>query len=461
MKFNLNWAQQELATDPHPLKIVLKCRQIGITTYFSLLLLDKVLFEDNMSCGIIAQTFDDGTRIFKDKLKYAFDNLDPRLRPYFRIVGDSAKELAFTNGSVIRVGTSLRSSTLQYLLISEFGKICAKDPERAREIITGSIQTVHIGQHIFIESTAEGSEGFFFDMCQRAFDQKKAGKPLGLMDYRPFFFPWYKEPSYTLDEEPKISIDQTEYFDKLYVDGIKLTESQKAWYCNKALVLQEDVTREYPATPEEAFSASQDGYWYASLMKELLTSGHICNLSYDKALPVNTAWDLGQADSQVIWFFQITKQGEINVIDFIKKSSCDIALTANILNQKGYTYGSHIWPHDANARDRAGITFVQQAASLNLHGIVLEQSGLVDGIRMVRTTLSKCWFDQTKCREGLQDLLHYKKRWSSQLSGWTSEPVHDSCSHAADAFRYLCQGYSKVEAGKGDMGKALRAYFGG
>lgn len=441
---------------------MLKCRQIGITTYFSLYLLDKVLWENNINCGIIAQTFDDGTRIFKDKLKYAFDNLDPRIRPLFRIIGDSAKELAFTHGSVIRVGTSLRSSTLQYLLISEFGKICAKDPERAREIITGSLQTVHVGQHIFVESTAEGSEGYFHDMCMRAFIQEKEGEPFGKMDFKPFFFPWYKEPSYRLEGELKTTDNQREYFAKLYCDGIHLNNPQKLWYCKKQEITQEDMTREYPSTVEEAFSASQDGYWYASIMKDLLITGHITNLSYDKALPVNTAWDLGQADSQCIWFFQITRHGDINIIDFVKKTSCDIGLSANILKEKGYSYGTHLWPHDANARDRAGITFVQQAADLNLYGLVLEQASLVDGIRLVRSTLSRCWFDATKCREGIQDLIHYKKRWSSTIGGWTNEPVHDSCSHSADGLRYLCQGLTKISPSsnlKEDF-DALKKYWG-
>ena len=199
VKFNLNWAQQTLLDCTHPNIIVLKCRQIGITTYFSLLLLDAVLWEDNVQEGIIAQTLEDSSNIFKDKLKYAFDNLDPRIRPLFQCIGDSAKELAFKHGSVIRVGTSLRGHTLQYLHVSEFGKVCARDPEKAREIVTGAFNTVHVGQSIFVESTAEGKEGHFFDMCQTAFDQEKSGKILGPLDFKPFFFPWWKEPAYKLE----------------------------------------------------------------------------------------------------------------------------------------------------------------------------------------------------------------------------------------------------------------------
>src|SRR5208282_1748446 len=168
IKFKVNWAQRELCSQIHNFSIVLKARQLGITTFFCIYLLDKVLWEDNIQVGIIAHTLDDAQNIFRDKLKYAFDQLHPGIRSLFRAIGDSAKELAFTNGSVIRVGTSLRSSTLQYLHVSEFGKICAKTPEKAREIITGSLNTVHIGQHIFIESTAEGKEGAFFDLCAQA-----------------------------------------------------------------------------------------------------------------------------------------------------------------------------------------------------------------------------------------------------------------------------------------------------
>jgi hypothetical protein len=182
----------------HEYNIVLKARQLGITTFYCIFLLDKVLWKENTQCGVIAQTLDDASNIFKDKLKFAFDNLHPNLRKLFRPIGDSAKELSFSHGSTIRVGTSLRSSTLQYLHISEFGKICARYPERANEIISGSLNTVHVGQHIFIESTAEGKDGFFHDLWQKAWEHHLSGKPYGNMDFKPFFLPWWKENSYSL-----------------------------------------------------------------------------------------------------------------------------------------------------------------------------------------------------------------------------------------------------------------------
>lgn len=438
--FKPNWAQQELLENLHNCNVVLKARQLGITTLFCIYLLDKVLWMDNIQAGIIAHTLDDAQNIFVDKLKFAFDNLHPAIRAIFKTQGDSAKELSFTHGSVIRVGTSLRSSTLQYLHISEFGKICAKYPEKAREVITGALNTIHPGQFVVIESTAEGREGAYYEMCKDAFERQSKGKPFGKMDFYPFFFPWYKHPEYRLDEPQEIEPEQESYFDKLSCDEIKLCDAQKWWYVQKAKTQKEDMLREYPSTQEEAFASSQVGNWYASQMKELYESARVTNISYDRSIPVHTAWDLGQDDAQSIWFFQINRQGEIMVIDYFEKTDFSIDKTAQMLQSKGYTYGTHLWPHDAKARDRAGITFETQARDFNLFGTILEQSSLLDGINLVRTKLSKMWFDAVKCKDGLKALANYKKKWNSQIGGFTSQEVHDDASHGAAAMRYLCQG---------------------
>ncbi|HLT41927.1 MAG TPA: hypothetical protein VKZ95_04415 [Sphingobacteriaceae bacterium] len=111
---------------------------------------------------------------------------------------DNANELRFANGSVYRVSTSLRSGTIQLLHISEFGKICREYPNKAQEIIAGALNTVQAGQFITIESTAEGREGHFYNMVKKAQDAQDRGDPLGLLDFKLFFFPWWKHPEYRL-----------------------------------------------------------------------------------------------------------------------------------------------------------------------------------------------------------------------------------------------------------------------
>lgn len=449
----MNWAQKILWEEKHNCEIILKARQLGITTFFCIFLLDNVLWKNNVHAGIIAHTLEDASNIFRDKLKYAFDQLHPSLRELFRSVGDSAKELSFAHGSTIRVGTSLRSSTLQYLHISEFGKICARYPERAREVITGSLNTVHAGQNIYIESTAEGKEGHFYDMCQEA----QKNKPKSNLDFKFFFFSWWKHPEYYQNTPCEITSDLNDYFNKLSLENINLTQQQKWWYANKYKTQKEDMFREFPSKPEEAFAASQDGYWYATYIKELYDSGHVINIGYDRALPVHTAWDLGQADSMAIWFFQVNRSDDINVIDFWQKNNTPLDQVNIMLTTKGYNYGKHIWPHDANARDRSGITFVHQARGMGLNGLVLEPHSFIQGVNLVKTTLSKCWFDKTKCAQGLKLLENYAKKWNSSFGGWTSEPIHNESSHAADGFRYLCAGVGRLMGSSRPLERDLSA----
>ena len=70
----------------------------------------------------------------------------------------------------------MSGQTLQYLHVSEMAKISAKYPEKAREIVTGSLNTLAPGQYVFIESTDEGREGYFYELCKRAIDTKDTKK---------------------------------------------------------------------------------------------------------------------------------------------------------------------------------------------------------------------------------------------------------------------------------------------
>ena len=53
--------------------------------------------------------------------------------------------------------------------------------------------------------------------------------------------------------------------------------------------------------------------------------------------------------------------------------------------------------------------------------------------------LARCWFDHTKCKDGLDALRQY--RWDANDRGdLKNKPVHDWTSHSADAFRYFAVG---------------------
>lgn len=199
VQFRLNWMQQHLFDNLHNFNIILKARQLGCTTFFALYFLDMCLWNTNLNAAIIADLAKNSREIFIDKVKYAYDNLNPVIKSLVQAYRDSATEMRFSNGSVFRVSTSLRSGTVQLLHISEFGKICRESPQKANEIISGAVNTVQIGQFITIESTAEGRDGHFYRMVKDAQDKQDKGSDLGPLDFKLFFYPWWKEKTYSID----------------------------------------------------------------------------------------------------------------------------------------------------------------------------------------------------------------------------------------------------------------------
>src|SRR5690606_5963110 len=246
VRFRMTAEQLEYYEGIHTRNIILKARQLGFTTEQCIIQLDAALFE-SAKCALIAHTLNDAKRLFREKIKYAYDNLPAEIRLANPARNDAAGELVFAKGGSLYVSTSFRGGTLRYLHISEFGKICAKYPEKAREIVTGAFEAVAADCFVTIESTAEGRAGYFFEYSQSAEKQAASKQPLGQLDWKFFFFSWWKNPEYSLEPTSALPTRLVDYFAELEdKHGIKLTDGQKAWYHAKEKTLGDDMKREYP-----------------------------------------------------------------------------------------------------------------------------------------------------------------------------------------------------------------------
>ncbi|WP_145543922.1 terminase [Yersinia frederiksenii] len=262
--FRMRPAQRELFKNMHYRNIILKARQLGFSTGIDIYLLDQALFNNNLSCGIIAQDLPAAGEIFSTKISIPFDNLPPWLRATFQIStrreGANGGHIEFAHGSKIRVSTSFRSGTVQRLHISEHGKICAKYPAKAKEVRTGTLNAIKDGCIVFIESTAEGVGGDFHTMSTRAMDLGQLNLPLTAQDYKFHFFAWWQDPKYQApvpDGGLRLSKYHQEYFAAVeQTMNITLLDEQKQWYIRKEIEQQEEMKQEFPSTPSEAFLTS-------------------------------------------------------------------------------------------------------------------------------------------------------------------------------------------------------------
>lgn len=437
-RFELNWAQQELLDGLHYLNLVLKARQLGFTTFIEIYMLDACVFYPDTRAGVIAHTKDDAEAIFRDKIKYAYDNLPDQIKDANPIRRDNTTTLELANNSLIRVGTSLRGGTLQYLHISEFGKICARFPEKAREIVTGALNTIEQGQMAFIESTAEGQEGRFYDLCEEAQAKARLGAKLTPLDWKFHFFAWWREPTYTMDPDGVlIPPSMAKYFAEVEAAiGQTLTAGQRAWYTKKAETQRDDMKREFPSTPKEAFEASVEGAYYAVQLATAETDGRVGKVPHEPQLQVETWWDLGMDDDMSIWFVQRFGR-EIRLIDYYANSGEGLAHYAKVIREKPYTYSRHIGPHDIEVRELGtGKSRKETAEGLGLRPFeTAPKLEVQDGIESVRNLLARCWFDAERCADGLKALKNYRKDWDENRGVWLPRPRHDWASHGADAFR--------------------------
>lgn len=446
VKFKPNWMQEYLLNNLHTLNIILKARQLGTTSFFCIVYLDDCIF-NGYDSGLIAHTLDDAKKIFDTKVKYAWDNFPEALKAQFTVDRDSVRELKFKRNidgqtSSMFVGTSLRSQTVQRLHISELPFLDFKYPDKAQEIKAGALNTVHKGNIVTIEGTAQGPYGVYYDMCTIAMDLKKAKTPLTEMDYKFFFFPWWGEKQYELKGDIVIPTEIKAYFDKLEKDGIVLRQEQKNWYYKKVLEQKDKMKPEFPSTPEEAFWVSLEGAYFGKQMDRVLEQRRITKVPHDPLIPVDTWWDLGldkkRSDAMAVIFTQ-TVGIEIRIIDYFGQSREGLPYFAKMLDTKPYKYRNHYAPHDIAVKEiGVGQTRFDTAAKLGLHFIPLKPMDFLDSIEAVKNVLARCWFDEERTSTLVKALKAFRKEWDDKLVKWKTTPLKDWSSDPTDAFRLLC-----------------------
>lgn len=444
--FKMTPEQLEYFDGMHDRNVILKARQLGFTTEVCIIQLDLAIFHKK-ECALIAHSLPDAERLFRNKTQFAYQRMTDDIKLANPLVKETTSEYVFSKGGSVTVSTSFRGGTLYSLHVSEFGKICAKYPEKAKEIVTGAFEAVPLGGKITLESTAEGRAGYFYDYCQDAEKALLQGKELSNLDWKFFFFSWWKNPQYAIDPVEPLPQRLIDYFAEMEAKhGVVVNERQRAWYHAKEKTLGDDMKREYPTIPAEAFQQSVEGAYYAKQFRWLYTNKRIGKIPDNSHLPVHTFWDIGVGDSTAIWFVREVGE-EFHVIDYYENSGEGLRHYMKVLKDRGYTYGEHWGPHDIDNREfgsdaksrreiaREGYEIDGHKYSLKFS--VVPKESVDTGIESVREILPRCVFDEEKCAEGISHLEGYRKEWDDKRGCWKDKPLHDKTSHGSDGFRYF------------------------
>lgn len=226
--------------------VILKARQQGFSTYVGGRMYFGISQRTAAKGLVLAHKADSTANLFSMVKRYHESSPDA-LRPSTKYANkreltfdklDSAYSVATAGGDAVA-----RGDTFSHLHASE---MAFWQKSSANEIWSGLTDCIPNadGTEIYVESTANGVSGLFYEMWQKAV--------AGESDYEAFFSPWFDSPEYRA--EPPEGFERTPEEEDL-AGRYPLDDAQLYWRRLKIAEKQDkDLFRqEYPSCPEEAF----------------------------------------------------------------------------------------------------------------------------------------------------------------------------------------------------------------
>ncbi|HKW51030.1 MAG TPA: hypothetical protein VJQ53_04785, partial [Candidatus Eisenbacteria bacterium] len=242
-----------------PRVIILKSRQVGVSTLIEALLTWRAVTRQNRSALVVAHVLKSSKALFRMSRNF-HRFLRGEMKQETRI--QNVHEIEFDSGSrlQIEVQGDPRGYTAQDVHLSEFAFYM-----QAAETLTAIMQTVPnaLDSLVAIESTANGMGGIgqkFHKMWQRSvglsIDEDVPDDEKG---WTPIFIPWFQHEEYELPVDEKFFKFTTAEI-LLCKAHPEITRQKLKWrrWCIATNMDgdEEKFAQEYPATDQEAFSLS-------------------------------------------------------------------------------------------------------------------------------------------------------------------------------------------------------------
>lgn len=173
----------------HRFNIVLKSRQMGISTLCAGHCLHQMIFNEDFKILVIA-TKQDVAKNLVQKVQIMWEFLPAWMKQGLTIVNNNKLSLVFSNGSEIKAVSSspdaARSEALSLLVLDEFAFV-----DCAEEIWTSAQSTLATGGSCIMLSTPNGIGNLFHQTWQHAVEGVAEE---GLDKFNPILLPWHLHP---------------------------------------------------------------------------------------------------------------------------------------------------------------------------------------------------------------------------------------------------------------------------
>src|SRR5579872_4460901 len=243
----LNRAQQEYSKRCSKRNIVLKARQVGITTYIAARFFLQTITRPGTLTVQVAHSDESAQALFNIVHRF-WENLPNERVQRGALVKSRSnlRQIVFPKlDSEYRVETADdnagRGMTIHNLHCSEVSRW----PRDGRDTLASLRAAVVPDGEIVLESTPRGAAGLFYDEWNKAEEQ----------GYTRHFFPWWYEASYKEDVTKKPVGELTDE-EKDLVSQHGLTEGQIAWRRTRLRLMKKQAAQEYAEDAVSCFLAS-------------------------------------------------------------------------------------------------------------------------------------------------------------------------------------------------------------
>lgn len=245
-RLELNAAQLDYLNNHTHRDIILKARQLGFST---LVQADFLRMAVGQSVGTMTLSHDDdSTQRLRRMADFYYDNL-PEPRPARKYANASVTTYPETN-SEAAIGTAgSKNAGRSFTLTNLHGSEVAFWPD-AETVITGAMQAGNPA--VVLESTANGAQGYFYNLCMEALD--------GNSQWKLHFYPWWWDAEYRVELKPGEVVEYTDE-EAALVEKHGLTAEQIKWRRVKQGELKGFFLQEYPEDPVTCFLLSGLGYF--------------------------------------------------------------------------------------------------------------------------------------------------------------------------------------------------------
>jgi hypothetical protein len=243
--FKLNRAQREYSRRCTEQNVVLKARQVGITTYIAARFFVQTITRKGTLSMQVTQDRESAEDIFRIVRRF-WENLPDEARAgALRTSHRNAHQLVFPERDSEYCLASAdenagRGRTIQNLHCSEVSR-WGRNGDEALASLRGAVVP---GGDIVLESTPNGAGGPFYEEWQRADDT----------GYTRHFFPWWFDPAYAVDPGANFPPLTEEEAELAATHGLKL--EQIAWRRKQWASMRGLAAQEFAEDPVSCFRAS-------------------------------------------------------------------------------------------------------------------------------------------------------------------------------------------------------------